>query len=211
MTERVLIADDHAPTRASIRTILGADGRFAVCGEAADAAGAVQLALREQPDLCLLDVRMPGSGLAACWEIAARLRHTAIVMLTVSDLDQDLFASLRAGARGYLLKDSDSALIPDALWGVLQGEAVVPGPLLARVVAQFRDPNPKWRKPSEAAEGPRLTSREWEILELLQAGLTTREIAKRLSVTRATVRSHRAQVTRKLRERDLTGVVTTDG
>ena len=87
---RVLVADDHAPTRDDVRRALDADGRFNICSEVADAAEAVQAALRKQPDICLLDVRMPGSGLAAAWEIAARLPRVKIVMLTVSDEDTDL-------------------------------------------------------------------------------------------------------------------------
>ena len=101
---RVLIADDHAPTRDDVRRALEGDQRFDICASAADAAEAVQSAVRERPDVCLLDVRMPGSGLAAAWEIAARLPQAKIVMLTVSDEDTDLFAALRAGAHGYLLK-----------------------------------------------------------------------------------------------------------
>ena len=97
---RVLVADDHAPTRDDVRRALDADGRFNICCEVADAAEAVQAAVRKQPDICLLDIRMPGSGLAAAWEIAARLPQAKIVMLTVSDEDTDLFTALRAGADG---------------------------------------------------------------------------------------------------------------
>ena len=88
---RVLIADDHAPTRDDVRRALDADGRFSICSEVSDAAEAVQAAMRKQPDICLLDIRMPGSGLAAAWEIAARLPRVKIVMLTVSVEDTDLF------------------------------------------------------------------------------------------------------------------------
>ncbi len=99
---RVLVADDHAPTRDNIRHTLEHDGRFEVCAEVANAAGAIQAALREKPDICLLDVRMPGGGIAAVWEIGARLRETKIVMLTVSGDDADLFTALQAGIDGYL-------------------------------------------------------------------------------------------------------------
>jgi two-component system, NarL family, nitrate/nitrite response regulator NarL len=97
---RVLIADDHAPTREDIRRVLDRDERFEVCAEAADAAEAVQAALRERPDVCLLDLSMPGGGLAALWEIASRLPEAKIVVLTVSDNDASLFAALRAACRG---------------------------------------------------------------------------------------------------------------
>ena len=104
---RVLIADDHAPTRDDIRRAL-TDGGLVVCAEAADAARAVQQALETKPDICLLDVRMPGGGVAAAWEIAARLPTTSVVMLTVSDEDGGpLPRALRAGAVSYLVKDID--------------------------------------------------------------------------------------------------------
>ena len=106
---RVLLADDHVPTRHDIRRALEADSRFVVCAEAGDAPAAIEAAVRETPDICVLDVRMPGSGVAAAWEISSRLPQTKIVMLTVSSDDTDLFASLRAGASGYLLKDMDPA------------------------------------------------------------------------------------------------------
>ena len=96
---RVLIADDHAPTRGDLREVLEEDGRFEVCAEAADAPGAVDAAVRERPDLCILDIRMPGRGVAAAWEITARLPETKVVMLTVSAEDTDLFARGMAPAR----------------------------------------------------------------------------------------------------------------
>ena len=102
------IADDHAPTREDVRRAL-TEGGLVVCAEAADAARAVQQALETRPDICLLDVRMPGGGVAAAWEIAARLPTTKVVMLTVSDEDGDLFRALRAGAVSYLVKDIDFA------------------------------------------------------------------------------------------------------
>ena len=90
---RVLIADDHVPTRDDVRRALEADGRFVVCAAVGNAAAAVQAAVRERPDICLLDIRMPGRGLAAAWEIAGRLPQAKLVMLTVSDEDSDLFAA----------------------------------------------------------------------------------------------------------------------
>ncbi len=109
---RVLIADDHAPTRADVRRALDGDERFEVCAEVADAAGAVQAALREKPAICLIDLGMPGGGLATVWEIAARLPETKIVVLTVFDDDADLFAALQAGVDGYLLKTMDLNRLP---------------------------------------------------------------------------------------------------
>src|SRR5438874_7879242 len=119
---RVLVADDHAPTRDDVCRAL-TDGGFVVCAEAADAARAVQQALETRPDICLLDVRMPGGGVAAAWEIAARLPMTKIVMLTVSDEDANLFSALRAGAVGYLIKDVDLRILPRALRDTADGRA----------------------------------------------------------------------------------------
>ncbi len=199
---RVLIADDHAPTRQDIREALAVDSRFEVVGEAADASSAVQTAISEAPDLCLLDINMPGGGTAAAWEISSRLPETKIVMLTVSRDDRDLFASLRAGASGYLLKDIDHAHLSRRLHEVLQGEAAIPGTLVARIIQEFRDTSPRRRSVVDERTQAQLTSREWETLEFLRQGMTTAEIASRLSVSAATVRSHVAAVLRKLRVPD---------
>jgi DNA-binding NarL/FixJ family response regulator len=99
----VLLADDHARTRALVRNALEKTGDFHVCVEAADAAGAVEGAKRERPDVCLLDINMPGNGIAAATQISGALPDTSVVMLTVSRQDEDLFDALRAGASGYLL------------------------------------------------------------------------------------------------------------
>jgi len=199
---RVLIADDHAPTRADVRQALDADGRFEVCADTADAPGAVQAAVRERPDLCLLDVRMPGGGLSAAWEIGARLPRTKIVMLTVSGEDADLFAALRAGAEGYLLKTMSLARLPDALEGVCSGEAAIPPTLVTRLLTRFRAREPRWRKPLDRGAAEHLTSREWEVLELLAQERSTAEIASGLVITTSAVRAHIASIVRKLRVPD---------
>ena len=191
---RVLVADDHAPTRDDVRLAVEADPRFTVVAVANDAAEAIQAALRERPDVALLDMRMPGSGAAAAWEITARLPATRAVMLTVSRSDEDLFAALRAGASGYLLKDMPFELIAEELAFVLDGRVALPPELVTRLVEEFRDSAPRRRA--------QLTSREWQVLDFLRQGLTTSEIAKRLFVSPATVRSHVAAVLRKLRVPD---------
>lgn len=140
---RVLVADDHAPTRDDVCRALEGEQRFEVCVSAADAAEAVQGAVRERPDICLLDIRMPGGGLAAAWEMSARLPQAKIVMLTVSDDDDDLFAALRAGADGYLLKTMNLRRLPDALAGVCFGEAAMPRALVARVLERFHGQEPR--------------------------------------------------------------------
>jgi DNA-binding NarL/FixJ family response regulator len=200
---RVLVADDHAPTREDIATALAQDGGFDVIATAEDAPGAVDAALREQPDLALLDVNMPGSGLAAAWEITARLPATRVVMLTISRDDSHVFAALRAGAAGYLLKDTETERLPSALRDVMAGEAALPVTLVTRLVEEFRDRAPRRRALMPSREGtPRLTSREWEVLELMRRKMTTAQIARTLVVSPATVRSHVAAILRKLRVAD---------
>jgi DNA-binding NarL/FixJ family response regulator len=191
---RVLIADDHAPTRADVRRALEADPRFSVCADVADAAGAIQACLRERPDICVLDVKMPGSGVAAAWEISARLPGTRIVMLTISADDTDLFGAIKAGADGYLLKTMNLARLPDALDGVLSGEAAVPRALVGQVLKRFRGRE-------------RLTSREWEVLELLAQHRTTNEIARSLVLSTSAVRVHIAAIVRKLNVADRAAAV----
>ena len=171
-----------------------------VCAEAADAAHAVQQALETRPDICLLDVRMPGGGVAAAWEIAARLPTTKIVMLTVSDEDGDLFRALRAGAVSYLVKDIDfENHLPQALREVAEGKAAIPPALVARMVMQFHSNDPRFRTTEVGTEfGPRLTSREWDVLAGLAEGLSTRDIAKRLQLKPSGVRAHISAVVQKL-------------
>jgi DNA-binding NarL/FixJ family response regulator len=198
----VLIADDHAPTRQDVRWALERDERFSVCAVVADAVEAVQAALRERPDVCLLDIRMPGSGLAAAWEIASRLPRVKLVMLTVSEADTDIFAALRAGAHGYLLKTMNMKRLPDALQGVCSGEAAMPRALVARVLEQFHGRAPRWRSLAAGETGERLTSREWEVLELLAQGRSTAEIAQRLVLSASAVRAHITSIVRKLEVAD---------
>jgi DNA-binding NarL/FixJ family response regulator len=199
---RVLIADDHAPTREDVCRAL-TDGGLVVCAEVADAPRAVQQALETRPDICLLDVRMPGSGVAAAWEIAARLPTTKVVMLTVSDEDGDLFRALRAGAVSYLVKDTDFETLPEALRDVAEGKAAIPPALVARMVMQFHATDPRFRTTEVGAElGPRLTSREWDVLAGLAEGLSTRDIGRRLQLEPSGVRAHISAVVQKLGVKD---------
>ena len=194
----VVLADDHAAVRAGIRLALAGEG-FNVVAEAADGPSAVDAALREQPDIALLDVNMPGGGIKAAEEIAAALPRTTVVMLTVSRNDDDLFAALRAGAAGYLLKDTDPGRLPFALRGVLEGEAALPRGLVARLIDEFRTRGKRRRLPLMRQRGVELTEREWEVLEFLHDGLTTAEIAERLSISPVTVRRHVSEILKKLR------------
>lgn len=205
---RVLIADDHAPTRDDVRRVLGRDERFEVCAEAADAVGAVQAALREQPDLCLIDLGMPGNGMSAVWEIAARMPETKIVILTVSDQEDNLFTALRAGAIGYLPKTMNLDRLPDTLDGACKGEAAMSRRLMARVLDHFRRREPRWRQTVSAGQAQwRLTSREWEVLALLTQGRSTAEIAEQLVISSTAVRVHIASIVRKLEVPDRAAAV----
>lgn len=194
---RVLIADDHPPTRDDVRRALVRDG-MVVCAEAANAAEAVKAAIELRPDICLLDIRMPGNGLAAVWEISARVPTTKIVMLTVSVEEHDLFAALRAGASSYLVKDIDLTRLAQALQDVHDGKAAIPRALVARMVDRFHGTEPRFRTTSVSDVGPRLTSREWEILAALAEGLSTREIARRLTLETSSIRAHITSLVRKL-------------
>lgn len=195
---RVLIADDHAPTREDLRSAL-TQGGLTVCAEASDAAHAVQYALETNPDICLLDVRMPGGGVAAAWEISARLPTTRVVMLSVSAEDTDLFSALRAGAVGYLVKDLDLRLLPRALNDVVEGKAAIPRALVTRMVKQFHTNEPRFRTTAMPTDlGPRLTSREWDVLAALAEGLSTREISRRLQIKPSGVRAHISALVQKL-------------
>lgn len=202
----VLLADDHVRTRAAVRAALSCQGDFEVCAEAADAAGAVAAARRERPDVCLLDIRMPGSGIAAARDITAVLPDTAVVMLTVSRQDEDLFDALRAGAKGYLLKGMDDTRLGEALRAVLAGEASLPGTLVARLVEEFRDREERRVRLPEGGAAV-LTGKEWDVLELMRTGLTTGQIAQRLFVSPSTVRSHISVILRKLRVPDRRSVL----
>ena len=198
--KRVVIADDHPPQRAGIRAALE-DGGFEVVAEVGDAKGAVAASIEHHPDVALLDIHMPGSGLIAAAAIADQVPGTAVVMLTVSRNDDDLFAALRAGAAGYLLKDTDPDRLPLALDGVLNGEAALPRTLVSRLMDEFRQRDRR-RGVLNADGRSSLTSREMEILGLLREGLSTKEIGTRLFITPVTVRTHISSVLKKLKVPD---------
>jgi DNA-binding NarL/FixJ family response regulator len=195
MSIRVLIADDHSPTRAGVRIALERGG-LEVCAEAADAKGALEAALQERPDACLLDVRMPGGGPAAASSITARLPQTVVLMLSVSQDEADLLESLQRGAIGYLLKDMNPDRLSAAVQAALHGEAVVPRVMLPQLLAELRG------LPESSAERLQsfrhLSRREWEVLKLLRDGAGTAEIADRLLLSPVTVRRHVSTMLTKL-------------
>lgn len=195
---RVLVADDHVPTRRGVRASLE-DAGMVVVAEAANGESAVAAAVEHRPDVALLDVHMPGiGGVRAAAEILRRAPQIAVVMLTYSRDDEDLFAALRVGAVGFLTKDIDPVRLPAALRGVLAGEAAVPRDLVARVLRAFRSLG---RQPTASGADPlaRLSSRELEVMELLADGLSTDEVATRLHLSPNTVRVHVSSAVKKLR------------
>ncbi len=196
-----MIADDHPPTRAGVQQALELDG-CTVVAAVADARKAIDAVDEHRPDVCLLDIHMPGNGIAAAREISRRHPDIAVVMLTASRDDDDLFEALRAGASGYLLKDMDPDRLGAALRGVMAGEAALPRTLVVKVMAEFRT-RPK-RRLGLVGQAPaaRLTSREAEVLDLLAVGLSTEDIAARLFVGKVTVRTHVANILKKLRVPD---------
>lgn len=202
---RVTLADDHPPTRAGVRRALESAG-WIVCAEAGDTEGAIAAALEHRPDVALLDIHMPGGGgVVAAEQIGTALPETSIVMLTVSRNDGDLFAALRAGAAGYLLKDIDPDRLTHALEGVLRGEAALPRNLVARLMEEFRGRGRRLTLPNRRAVT--LTSREWEVLELMGQGMKTSEIAERIQVSAVTVRTHVSAILRKLQVPDRAAAV----
>lgn len=193
---RILIADDHPATRLGVRGSLAGRG-FEIVGEATDAGSAVRLALSLRPDICLLAVKMPGDGIRAAAAISAALPDTRVVMLSASAADEDLFGALRAGACGYLLKDTAPDRLAFALQGAMNGEAALPRHLTARLIEEFRARDGRRR----LAVGDRqleLSDREWDVLELMREGHTTREIAERLWISPVTVRRHVQAILGKL-------------
>lgn len=189
------MADDHAHTRAGLRLALEADG-FDVCGEAATGRRAVELALELRPEAALLDIHMPdGNGISAAYEITESLPETVVIMLTYSRDDADLFGSLRAGASGYLLKDTDPDRLGPALRAALAGEVTFPRSLMSSVVGAFGRGKGGSQHPGSAS----LTERESEVAALLREGASTDTIADRLSMSPTTVRVHISNIVKKLR------------
>ena len=201
-TPTVVMADDHVPTRTRIREALETGG-FQVCGEASDATSVVALARDCRPRVALLDIHMPGGGVQAAGVLSRELPDTSVVMLTHSREDADLFDSLRAGAVGYLQKDIEPGRLPDALRAVLNGEAAVPRSLVLRILDEFRSRPPR-RFARQDSAAAKLSSREWEVMEMLGQGHTTDEVARRLFVSPTTVRVHVSTALRKLRVPDRT-------
>jgi DNA-binding NarL/FixJ family response regulator len=193
---RVLLADEHEPTLVGMRATLE-HAAMEIVAQATNGPDAVVAAMGSHPDVAVLDVDMPGGAIEAAAQIARELPETAVVMLGSTARDEDLFAALRAGARGFLLKDTNPDRLPHALAGVVKGEAALPRVLMARVIEEFRN-GERSRTPLVGPGGEAASDREFEVLSLMTEGLTTREIAERVGISAVTVRRHASALVRKL-------------
>lgn len=202
MTIRVLVCDDQSLVRAGFRKLLEADSDLHVVGEAIDGVEAVQQARASTPDVVLMDIRMPRmDGIAATRHIVDTCGdHTRILVLTTFSDDEYVFDALRAGASGFLLKDAPPEDLLNAIRVIYRGEALLDPAITRSVVAGFVSGHPRPQRPVGDVE--HLTTREVETLRLLASGLSNAEIANRLVLSEATVKTHVGHVLTKLDVRD---------
>jgi len=201
MSIRVLICDDQALVRGGFRAILDARPEIEVVGEAENGAQAVGLAQRRDPDVILMDIRMPVlDGIEATRKLVADGSPARIIVLTTFDLDEYVHAAIRAGASGFLLKDVTPANLVEAITIVAQGDALLAPSVTRRLLERFAATLPVGDQSSDALA--ELTAREVEVLRLLAGGLSNAEIAAELIVSEATVKTHISSMLRKLGLRD---------
>ncbi|MDX1503124.1 MAG: response regulator transcription factor [Thermoanaerobaculia bacterium] len=193
---RILIADDHALFRDSLKSLLAARD-FDVVGEASDGVEAIELAWRLKPDVVLMDLTMPKmDGLEATQRLAAELPEVKVVVLTASDDDASLFQAIKSGAKGYLLKDLEADRFFNLLEGVSRGEPALTPVLARKLLEEFANPKRSSRRDYDPDA---LTERETEVLELMVDGVTSnRKLAKRLGVSENTVKFHVRNILDKL-------------
>ena len=195
----VLIADDHPVFRRGLRTLLASVGDVEVVGEAATGVEVVTTAAAAQPDVIVMDLHMPGlNGIEATRQVLQTSPHISVLVLTMLEDDASVFAAMRAGARGYLLKDADQDEILRAIRAVGSGEAIFGPAIATRVIEYFAGPRPSL--PPQAF--PQLTARERELLELIAQGHSNQAIAERLGLRQKTVRNHVSNIFSKLQVAD---------
>lgn len=196
---RLLIADDHPVFRDGLRALLGTVPDCELVGEAANGDEAVALATSLQPDVVLMDIRMPGlDGIEATRWIVHTSPHIAVLVLTMFEDDESVFSAMRAGARGYLLKGADQSDILRAVRAVASGEAIFGASIARRLMDYFSAPRPGL----PAQTFPELTQREREVLELIARGFANQAIAGRLFLSPKTVRNHVSNIFSKLQVAD---------
>lgn len=202
MTLRILIADDQDLVRTGLRMILNAQPGMEVVGEASDGQQAVALARTLRPDVCLFDIRMPRmDGIEATRRLAGRdvQDPLPVVVITTFDLDEYVYGALKAGARGFLLKDAGTELLVQALRAAVAGDAMIAPSITGRLLARFADMGPKESLPQPVEA---LTEREEEALLTVARGLSNAEIARELHISLSTVKSHVASLMGKLGARN---------
>ncbi|MGI5152541.1 response regulator [Plantactinospora sp. CA-294935] len=198
MTVRVLVADDQEIVRTGLTMILNAQPGIEVVGEAGDGRRAVELARRLRPDVCLFDIRMPGmDGIEATRALAGPsvAEPLAVVVITTFDLDDYVYAALRAGARGFLLKEAGPDLLTQAVHAAANGDALIAPSVTTRLLKAFADAGPA-APPKQPIEA--LTDREEQVLVAVARGRTNKEIADELYITLSTVKSHVTSLMTKL-------------
>jgi two-component system, NarL family, response regulator YdfI len=196
---RVVIADDHPVVRTGLRMMLGMEEGIELVGEAADGVAAIHLVSELAPDVVLMDVRMPAmDGLEAIKQIRAQFPHIAIIVLTTYDEDEVMLRSLQAGARGYLLKESDVEVVLQAIERAARGELLVQPELMQRVLGYAARRTASAFLPAGSIHKVQLTEREQEVLSALAAGERNKEIGARLGITRRTVESYLNSIYTKL-------------
>ncbi|KAB8143515.1 response regulator transcription factor [Chloroflexia bacterium SDU3-3] len=192
---RVLIADDHVLVRKGLRALLAREPDISVIGEASDGRAAIEAAAQLQPDVILMDLSMPElDGIEATRAISARQPEIRILVLTSFTTDDKVFPALKAGARGYLLKDSEPEALTQALRQVYRGESSLHPAIARKVLQELTSPAP----PPAAPTPEPLTEREIEVLRLIAQGFSNKEIAARLVITEKTARTHVSNILHKL-------------